>query len=184
MILVLFFVFIKKYNETNYIYSSFVLNILTFILFIIFIITVLRNAWANEDAFITMRVIDNFINGYGLTWNIIDDLAITEPLLARLYPVPDCRIGHFQREIPDGYIETIVKGENFIYEKNLALYYDKLKVIISGENIFSKERLKEIFKMNIGIYNGLIKKYHQNKKENELYVSYDMINRSVQDGTP
>ena len=26
-------------------------------------------AWLTEDAFITFRTVDNFINGYGLTWN-------------------------------------------------------------------------------------------------------------------
>lgn len=29
----------------------------------------LRNAWVVDDAYITFRTVDNFVNGYGLTWN-------------------------------------------------------------------------------------------------------------------
>ena len=34
-----------------------------------FFIILLRTAWICDDAYITMRSVDNFINGYGLTWN-------------------------------------------------------------------------------------------------------------------
>jgi len=38
-------------------------------------------AWMTEDAFITFRVIDNFVNGYGLRWNINERVQIyTHPL--------------------------------------------------------------------------------------------------------
>ncbi len=38
-------------------------------------------AWVNEDAFITFRVIDNFIHGFGLRWNIIERVQVyTHPL--------------------------------------------------------------------------------------------------------
>jgi arabinofuranosyltransferase len=40
-----------------------------------------KNAWYGDDAFITMRVIDNFINGYGLVWNIGERVQVfTHPL--------------------------------------------------------------------------------------------------------
>src|SRR5882762_6634227 len=38
---------------------------LTFLLFVI-----VKDAWLSDDSYITMRVVDNFIRGYGLTWNI------------------------------------------------------------------------------------------------------------------
>lgn len=42
---------------------------------------VFRTAWLAEDAFITFRTVDNFINGYGLTWNIGERVqAYTHPL--------------------------------------------------------------------------------------------------------
>jgi arabinofuranosyltransferase len=46
-----------------------------------FALVVLINAWLYEDAYITFRVVDNFINGYGLTWNINERVqAYTHPL--------------------------------------------------------------------------------------------------------
>jgi arabinofuranosyltransferase len=32
-------------------------------------VIMLRNAWVVDDAYITFRTVDNFVNGYGLTWN-------------------------------------------------------------------------------------------------------------------
>lgn len=39
------------------------------------------NGWVAEDAYITFRVIDNFVNGYGLRWNIDERVQVfTHPL--------------------------------------------------------------------------------------------------------
>ncbi|MGC2049279.1 MAG: hypothetical protein WA635_11815 [Gallionella sp.] len=41
----------------------------------------LVTAWIGDDAFITLRVIDNFINGYGLRYNVIERVQVfTHPL--------------------------------------------------------------------------------------------------------
>ena len=41
----------------------------------------LGTAWIGDDAFITLRVIDNFINGYGLRYNVIERVQVfTHPL--------------------------------------------------------------------------------------------------------
>ncbi|MBN2440946.1 MAG: hypothetical protein JXJ04_06360 [Spirochaetales bacterium] len=54
----------------------FLLVLLTFFTFIM-----VRNAWMSDDAFITFRTVDNFINGYGLTWNTDERVqAYTHPL--------------------------------------------------------------------------------------------------------
>ena len=48
--------------------------------FVIFLIMV-RTAWVADDAFLTMRTVDNFVNGYGLRWNILERVQIyTHPL--------------------------------------------------------------------------------------------------------
>lgn len=39
------------------------------LLIVVFFIILLRTAWVSDDSYITMRTIDNFVNGYGLTWN-------------------------------------------------------------------------------------------------------------------
>ena len=47
----------------------------------LYAIVVLRSAWLAEDAFITFRTVDNFIHGYGLTWNVTERVqGYTNPL--------------------------------------------------------------------------------------------------------
>ncbi len=47
----------------------------------IFAIVLFRTAWVCDDAFITLRTVDNFVNGYGLTWNVAERVqAYTHPL--------------------------------------------------------------------------------------------------------
>jgi arabinofuranosyltransferase len=42
---------------------------------------VIREAWLCDDAFITLRVVDNFHNGYGLRWNVVERVQVfTHPL--------------------------------------------------------------------------------------------------------
>lgn len=48
---------------------------------IVMAIVFARNAWVGDDAFITMRVADNFVNGFGLVWNIGERVQVfTSPL--------------------------------------------------------------------------------------------------------
>ncbi|MDW8351558.1 MAG: hypothetical protein RML99_06580 [Anaerolineae bacterium] len=56
---------------------------------IVFSVVFVRTAWICDDAFITMRVVDNFVNGYGLVWNTDERVqAYTHPLwLLLLLPV-------------------------------------------------------------------------------------------------
>ena len=40
-----------------------------------------RNLWISDDSFITMRVVDNFLHGYGLVWNVGERVQVfTHPL--------------------------------------------------------------------------------------------------------
>jgi arabinofuranosyltransferase len=42
---------------------------------------VVRNAWLSDDAYITFRTVDNFVHGYGLTWNVAERVQVyTHPL--------------------------------------------------------------------------------------------------------
>jgi arabinofuranosyltransferase len=51
------------------------------ILVLLFVITLVRTAWVNDDAYITLRTVDNFVNGSGLTWNPGERVqAYTHPL--------------------------------------------------------------------------------------------------------
>ncbi|MEZ4618269.1 MAG: hypothetical protein R2867_22525 [Caldilineaceae bacterium] len=54
----------------------------------LFVLILVRNAWVCDDAYITMRVIDNFVSGYGLRWNVAERVqAYTHPLWMLLISV-------------------------------------------------------------------------------------------------
>lgn len=62
------------------------------LLLALFVAVLLRTAWVSDDAFITFRVLDNFVSGHGLRWNVAERVwAFTNPLwlfaLAPFYAV-------------------------------------------------------------------------------------------------
>ena len=126
------------------------------------------------------------MKGYlaGPKTHILDYLALADPLLARLPAIrlngaQNFRIAHFYRFIPDGYIDSLMTGENHLKENNLSIYYDKLRIIIRGR-LWSMERWKEIVKMNLGYYDSLIHQdYYQSppiikRKWNEVFESENL----------
>ncbi|MHC1741209.1 MAG: hypothetical protein AB9897_08885 [Anaerolineaceae bacterium] len=89
---------------------------------------------------------------------IVDALGLSDAFLARLAPNLGAgfRIGHFVRNIPEGYQETLVDGKFEIKPQNLNLYYQHLYPIIHGD-LWGAQRWQEIIKMNFGQYNYLLK---------------------------
>ncbi len=88
---------------------------------------------------------------------IVDPLALSDPLLARLPAEfdPAWRIGHFRRALPEGYLATASGPTNQIADPDLAAYYDALRLITRGP-LFDSARLATIWRMNTGGYNHLI----------------------------
>ncbi len=93
----------------------------------------------------------------GPHFHIIDLNALADPLMSRLplYQTAKWRIGHFRHIIPNGYIETLKTGKNLITDKNIALYYDKLALIVRGD-LWSWQRVIEIWNLNTGKYDYLL----------------------------
>ena len=55
----------------------------------LFLVVLVRTAWVCDDAFITFRTVDNFLNGFGLRWNTAERVqSFTHPLWLLLYAVP------------------------------------------------------------------------------------------------
>ncbi|MBS14422.1 MAG: hypothetical protein CME19_22890 [Gemmatimonadetes bacterium] len=56
---------------------------------LLFATVCIRSAWMSDDAYITLRTIDNFVNGHGLRWNIAERVqTYTHPLwLILLTPI-------------------------------------------------------------------------------------------------
>ena len=92
--------------------------------------------------------------------HVIDLFGLGDALIARLpaYVDPYWRIGHPQRNIPEGYAESVRTGRNLIVEPNLARYYDALERVISGP-LISVDRLRDIVRLNLGFYDHLIDAY-------------------------
>ena len=60
---------------------------------------------------------------------IVDELSLSDPLLSKIPADGVGRIGHYSRQIPKGYIESILTGSNKIHDAKLAELYDKIKLI-------------------------------------------------------
>jgi arabinofuranosyltransferase len=89
--------------------------------------------------------------------HIIDRNGLTDPLLARL-PVrdpADWRIGHFRRDVPAGYADTLRGGQNVIQDANLAAYFDVLSLVTRGP-LWNAERLGEVWQLSRGAYDHLL----------------------------
>lgn len=89
--------------------------------------------------------------------HIVDPLALTDPLLARLPAVdqPDWRPGHHLRALPEGYLLSIDSGEDCFADSRLGAYYRRLCLLTRG-SLFDGERLQTLVAFNLGWYNHLI----------------------------
>jgi arabinofuranosyltransferase len=96
----------------------------------------------------------------GPTKVIIDPFALTDPLLARLPldPATPWRIGHFMRELPEGYFDSVASGENRVADPDLRTYYERLRLIVSGP-VFGAERWRAVIAMNAGMYDRHLRAY-------------------------
>ena len=89
--------------------------------------------------------------------HLIDNMALADPLLARLPVRCDVpwRIGHYERSLPAGYFSSVYHGNNIIEDEDIAEFYDQIRLITRGE-LFSPARWQAIWKMNTGQLNDLI----------------------------
>lgn len=93
----------------------------------------------------------------GANRKIVDSNALTDPLLSKLKSVSNWRVGHFTRNIPLGYLESVSSGQNLIHDPDLKVYYDRLKLLTESEDLFTKERFMEILRENLGGNRNLIR---------------------------
>jgi arabinofuranosyltransferase len=85
----------------------------------------------------------------------VDKYGLGDPLIARLPAKSPWRIGHFERRVPEGYLQTLETGQNVIRDPEIALYYEKLR-IITEQPIWSRRRLRTIVQMNLGRFDSLV----------------------------
>jgi arabinofuranosyltransferase len=86
----------------------------------------------------------------GPALHIVDVCGLADPLLSRLPARRDreWRIGHFERDVPSGYLESIRTHNNVIVDDGTRQYYDAIKLVTQGA-FFSWERIKMILLLNL-----------------------------------
>ena len=100
----------------------------------------------------------------GPTVHVVDAHALADPLLARLPLSSDrWRIGHFVRNPPRGYLETLATGRNQILDPDLAQFYDRLSLVVRGR-IWSRERFRAIVGFQLGRYDHFVEAWAERRR--------------------
>jgi arabinofuranosyltransferase len=104
--------------------------------------------------------------------HIIDPVALTDPLLARLPSLPQWRIGHFFRAVPDGYVRGLEACMAYIFphaavtpstrscldrptetnqiaDTQLASEYERIRLVTQAP-LFNADRLRAMVRLNTG----------------------------------
>jgi arabinofuranosyltransferase len=85
--------------------------------------------------------------------HLVDRNALSDPLLARLPVSPrlyfEFYAGHYFRDIPEGYLETLESGTNRLTDPALHEYYERLNDALRGP-LFSTRRLRSLWYLNAG----------------------------------
>lgn len=97
------------------------------------------------------------IGMYGLyagpTKHVIDNNALSDPLLARLPVSPlvffDFWASHYFRDLPEGYLESNERDQNLLTDPLLHAYYDRLRNVTRG-SLWRWSRVKDIWELNAG----------------------------------
>lgn len=99
------------------------------------------------------------IMGYkmGRRAHIVDLLALSDPLLARLPMQPQpWRVGHYMRDVPAGYRETLQSGVNRITDPGLAKLWDDL-VLAARADPGAPGRWNAIWRINTGAHDRAVR---------------------------
>lgn len=83
----------------------------------------------------------------GADYIFIDPLALSDGFIARLPAASGSRVGHYERSIPVGYLESRISYNNLLQEPALRRLWDDTHIVLRGD-IFTWERFAAIFRLN------------------------------------
>lgn len=83
----------------------------------------------------------------GADYVFIDPLALTDGFIARLPAASGSRVGHYERSIPAGYLESRISYNNLLQEPALKRLWDDTHIVLRGD-IFTWDRFAAIFRLN------------------------------------
>jgi hypothetical protein len=136
------------------------------------------------------------IGFYGLyagpTKFLVDRNVLSDPFLARLPVSPryyfEFYAGHFFRDIPEGYLESVNADRNLVVDPFLHDFYDRVRRITRGP-IFTGSRFRDILALNVGRYRGFHDVYAKRRQvalsiraDNERFIT-DVGERDATAGT-
>lgn len=97
---------------------------------------------------------------------LVDRNALSDPLLARLPVSPrlyfEFYAGHYFRDVPAGYIESLTSGTNQIADPGLHDYYEHLRAVVNGP-VFQAARFRSIWYLNVGGGRDMARRYEQQR---------------------
>jgi arabinofuranosyltransferase len=123
---------------------------------------------------------------------LVDRNALSDPFLSRLPVSPryyfEFYAGHFFRDIPDGYLESVNANRNLIDDPLLHDFYDHVRRVTRGP-VFTVDRIRDIFAMNLGRYRNFHEVYAKRRQvalsvraDNERFIT-DVGERDAASGT-
>jgi arabinofuranosyltransferase len=134
---------------------------------------VLQPDWSPRPKSVTVQVLCGWLGTNSLgnppDVHFIDPCGLTDPLLARLPAKydPGWRIGHFERQIPAGYEDSIREDKNLLKDPLTRDYWEVIRKATRGP-LFSIERFKAISRLNLGLVR---------KPDYDLYRTGDAVHR-------
>jgi arabinofuranosyltransferase len=101
--------------------------------------------------------------------HLVDRNALSDPLLARL-PVSrelyfEFYAGHYFRDIPEGYLESVERDGNNIADPLVHEYYDKLRDVVKGP-LVSASRFRSMWYLNLGEGRQFARRYDARRQVN------------------
>ncbi len=84
--------------------------------------------------------------------HLIDLCALCDPLLARLPALqdPKPRVGHYFRQVPTDYVESVRENNNQLADPATRALYDSIRLVTRGP-LLDPRRLREIVRLNLGL---------------------------------
>lgn len=87
-----------------------------------------------------------FAAGPALYW--VDPLALTDPFLSRLPSRAGTRVGHYERALPKGYLDSIVSGQNLLEDAALRRLYDDV-ALATRAPLLERNRFAALWRLNL-----------------------------------
>lgn len=98
--------------------------------------------------------------------HVVDRNALSDPFLARLPVSPrlyfEFYAGHYFRDLPEGYLESLERDENLVRDARLHDFYDQLRNVTRGA-VFRWDRLFDIWALNAGAVRSMYERFEQTR---------------------